>query len=204
MVLIRWSGMPHCTAAVAAPMRKLWLENCPGIPAPCNTNWMKDTDENELKADHGCRWAGDVNMPGWTKLDRARPRYMKHPWGNKSFLELLMHTQRLEGLTSTSTCESWTVKWMDGSKAELTINSPALRNPKKPRQQAAHSMTCSELWVSKERWINRMRWAVTGWRCGRVEPWWRLMPRRRRWSWRQFTKGSGKPWSMCKDRIAER
>ena len=47
--------------------------------------------------------------------------------------------------------------------------SPALRNPKKPRQQEAHSMTCSKLWVSKERWIICMRSAVTGLRCGRVE-----------------------------------
>ena len=51
----------------------------------------------------------DVNMPGWPKLDRARPRYMKHPWGNRSFLELLMYTQRPEGLTSTSTSK---LKWL--------------------------------------------------------------------------------------------
>ena len=173
MVLIRWSGMLHCAAAVAAPMWKLWRENCglktaQGFPPPVTQTGWRKTDENELKADHGCRWTGnqmralkDVNMPGWPKLDRARPRYMKHPWGNRSFLELLMHTQRLEGLTST--CKSWTVKWMDGSKVELTINSPALRNPKKPRQQAAHSMMCSELWVSKERWIIRMRSGVVVW-----------------------------------------
>ena len=122
-----------------------------------------------------------------------RPRYMKHPWRKGSVLEVLMHTCWLEGFTSASTCKSWTVKWMDGSKAQLTVNSPAQRNPKKPRQQATHSMMCSELWASKERWIIRMRSVVTGWRCGRDEPWWRLMPRRRRWSWRQFTKGSGKP-----------
>ena len=163
MVLIRWYGMPHCAAAIAAPMRKLWLENCQGFPPPVTQTGWRKTGENELKADHGCRWTGDqmralkdVNMPGWPKLDRARPRYMKHPWGNRSFWELSMHMQRLEGLTSTSTCKLWTVKWMDGSKVELTINSPALRNPKKPRQRAAHSMTCSELWVSKERWIIRM------------------------------------------------
>ena len=51
----------------------------------------------------------DVNMPGWPKLDRARSRYMKHTWGNRSFLELLMYTQRLEGLTSTSTSK---LKWL--------------------------------------------------------------------------------------------
>ena len=133
-----------------------------------------------------------------------RPRYLKHPWRSGSVFELLMHTRRLEGLTSAPIWKSWKVKWMDGSEVELTVNSPALRNPKKPRQQAAHRMTCFELWVSKERWINRVRSAVTGWRCGRVEPWWRLMLRRRRWSWRQFTNGSEKPRSMCKDRIAER
>ena len=146
-------------------------------------------------------------MPGWPKLDREGPDHasgiLKHPWRNGSVLGLLMLTQRLEGLTSASTCKSWMVKWMDGSKVELTVNSPALRNSKKPRQQAAHSMTCSELWASKERWIICRMLAVTGWRCGRVGPWWGLMPRRRHWSWRQFTKGSGKPWSMCKDRIAE-
>ena len=131
-------------------MRKLWLENCQGFPPPVTQTGWRKTDENELKADHGCRWTGDQM--------RAVKDWTEHASGiwNRSFLELLMHMQRLEGLTSTSTCKSWTVKWMDGSKVRLTINSPALRNPKKPRQQAAHSMTCSELWVSKERWIIRM------------------------------------------------
>ena len=146
----------------SGPNAKTVASKLPGIPAPCNTDWMKEDRRERVK---GRPWSPtgdqmralkDVNMPGWPKLDRARPRYMKHPWGNRSFLELLMHMQRLEGLTSTSTCKSWTVKWMDGSKVRLTINSPALRNPKKPRQQAAHSMTCSELWVSKECWIIRM------------------------------------------------
>ena len=215
MVLIRWSGIPHCSAVVAAPMRKLWPENCPEITAPCKTDWMQDDRRERVK---GRPWMsmnrGPDESPRRCKYARMaeigqrgawpRPRYMKHSWRSGSVFELLMHTRRLEGLTSASICKSWTVKWMDGSKVELTVNSSALKNPKKPRQQAAHSMTCSELWVSKERWINRMRWAVTGWRCGKVEPWWRLMPLRRCWSWRQFSKESGKPWSMCKDRIAER
>ena len=62
------------------------------------------------------------------------------------------------------------VKWMDGSKVQLTVNSPARRNRKKLRQQAAHSMMCSEFWASKECCIIRMKSAVTGWRCGRDEP----------------------------------
>ena len=119
---------------------------------------------------HQCKYArmAEIGQRG----ARPRPRYIKHPWRNGSVLELLMCTRRLEGLTS--------VKWMDGSKAQLTVNSPAHRNPKKPRQHAAHSMMCSELWASKERWIIRIRSAATGWRCGRDEPRWRLMPRRRR------------------------
>ena len=212
---MRWSGMPHCAAVVAAPMRKLWPEKSPGIPAPCKTDWMKEDRRERVK---GWPWVsmkrGPDEGPRQCKYVRIAeigqrgtwpcPRYMKHPWWKGSVLELLMCTRRLEGLTSASTCKSWTVKWMDGSKAQSTVNSPAQRNPKKPRQQAAHSMMCSELWASKERWIIRMRSAVTGWRCERDEPWWCLMPWRRRWSWRQFNKGLGKPWSMCKDRIAER
>ena len=147
MVLIRWSGMPHCAAVVAAPMRKLWPEKCPRIPAPCNTDWMKEDGRERVKGrpwvsmnkgpDEGprrCKYArmAEIRQRGaW-----PRPRYMKHRRRNGLVLELLMHTRGLEGLTSASTCKSWVVKWMDGSKVKLTVNSPALRNPQIPRQQA--------------------------------------------------------------------
>ena len=153
-------------------------------------------------------WRGPLKMQKQPNLDRKGPDHAPGIWHipgrNGSVLEVMMQMERLEGLTSASTCKSWTVKWIDGSKVELTVNSPALRNPKKPRQQAAHSMSCSEFWVPHAYYPAFLGSAVNGWHCGRVEPWWLLMPRRKRWSWRQFTKGSGKPWSMCKDHIAER
>ena len=126
-----------------------WLAQQHNPAMSPHTN-LKGPPSHGTKARRRGSWLGDA------QAHNGQTRYMKHPWGNRSFLELSMHMQRLEGLTSSSTCKSWTVKWMDGSKVELTINSPALRNPKKPRQQAAHSMTCSELWVSKECWIIRM------------------------------------------------
>ena len=139
MVLIRWSGMPHCAAVVAAPMRKLWLENCRGIPAPCNTDWMKEDRRERVKGwpwvsmkkgpDEGPRRCKYAKMAAIGQREAwPRPRYIKHPWRNGSVLELLMRTCRLEGLTSASTCKSWMVKWMDGSKVQLTVNSPALGN----------------------------------------------------------------------------
>ena len=127
-------------------MRPWWQPQCEscgwktaeGFRLPVTQTGWRKTDENALKADHGCRWKrdqtralADVNMPRWPKLDREawpRPRYIKHPWRNGSVLELLMRTCRLEGLTSASTCKSWMVKWMDGSKVQLTVNSPALGN----------------------------------------------------------------------------
>ena len=139
MVLIRWSGMPHCAAVVAAPVWKLWLENWRGIPAPCNTDWMKEDRRERVKGwpwvlmkkgpDEGPRRCKYAKMAEIGQREAwPRPRYIKHPWRNGSVLELLMRTCRLEGLTSASTCKSWMVKWMDGSKVQLTVNSPALGN----------------------------------------------------------------------------
>ena len=80
--------------------------------------------------------------------------------------------------------------WVNGG------NSPALRNPKKPRQQAVHCMTYSKLWVSKECWIICMRSAVTGWRCRRVEPRWHLMPWRIRWISNLVIYRTATPWPL--------
>ena len=147
MVLIRWSGilMSHCAAVVVALMWKLWPENCPGIPDPCNTDWMKKDRRERVT---GRPWVSMNRRPDegprickYTRMAEIgqrgawpRSRYMKYPWRNGSVFELLRHTRGLEGLTSASTCKSWTVKWMDGSKVELTVNSPAPENPKRPRQ----------------------------------------------------------------------
>ena len=50
------------------------------------------------------------------------------------------------------------------------VNSPALMNPKKPRQKAAHSITRSKVSVSCDQrvWILRRMAGVIVWRLGCV------------------------------------
>ena len=47
-------------------------------------------------------------------------------------MEDLMWTLKLEGFTRESACRLLTDRWTLGSNVELTVNSPAHTNPKKP------------------------------------------------------------------------
>ena len=129
---------------------------------------------------------------------------MSQPTRKGSVFEHLIWTPKHVGSTKESACTSATVKWILGSNGEFAVNSPALRKPKKPRQHAAQSMTWSQEFRSKERWMTFKRSIVMG-RCFEVdEPCTCFMPRSSRCSCRQLIRGSGKPLSMWMDRTALR
>ena len=64
---IKWSGTPLRAATVAAPMRKLWLEKLPGMPAATIIWWIQLVSKLETRAGHpGAGRRGHLNFPYWT------------------------------------------------------------------------------------------------------------------------------------------
>ena len=117
-----------------------------------------------------------------------------------------MKTRKLCGFVEESTLRSAGVKSTEELNEMFVVNSPARRDPKKLRQQAANNMTLSGLDKSNDWCRTPMTSAVTGWRRGGFEPWWRLIPLKRRWSWRQLERGldSHSQWGESELPIEER
>lgn len=95
---------------------------------------------------------------------------------------------RHDGFNKRSICRSRTDGWISGLKGELTVNSPAQRKPKRPTQQAAHSITWSELLRSKAFWRSLINSIV----IGRRDPCTHLMPRGSPCNRRKLPHGSGR------------
>lgn len=90
------------------------------------------------------------------------PRKMKQPCQKGLVFAHLMNTLKLSRFFKESTCRSAIVRCTAGSKGPFIVNSPALRNLKKPKQQASHSMTLSGVEKSKELCTMAQRSAVKG------------------------------------------
>ena len=144
----------------------------------------------------------------WTAQRGVRPTpiWRKQPVRNGSVLEALILTRMQMGTALTSTAKSSTWRWWEAWKLsrEGTVNSDERKKPKYARVQAAQNMHWSGKTKSKDRKMISSMWSVTGRPWAMVEPCWRLMPHTTRCKRRQFWRGSGKPSSMCRDRMAGR
>ena len=79
------------------------------------------------------------------RSDDTLPMNSMIPWRNGSVFEAFSLTLITVGLAGSLTATSPHAKWVDASKLESlgTVSSPALTNPKKAKQQAAHNITMS-------------------------------------------------------------
>ncbi len=139
----------------------------------------------------------------------VHPKCSTNPDPNGSVFEHLSRTcmcvgEECESTDTSHTCSILVVN----ADCDGQVNSPALRNPKKPRQKAAQSMKWSDERVSCDHAsrILLSRAGVMGSLFGRGV----IIPTRRKpfsaYSRRGKCKveGSGSPLIMCKCRIAQR
>ena len=155
-VWIRWSGTPACAAAVAASMRKLWLEKLPRTPVEPKIR-LRHVDSssrvrgwpfsriNKGPSPHPRRWR-NASTAFTTQIGlRPRPMKIKQPFRNGSVFEAFMLTRSEVGWENVSAAISATVKCTAGEKADSdgTVNSDDLRKPKKAKQQAAQNIKWS-------------------------------------------------------------
>lgn len=119
-----------------------------------------------------------------------------------SVFEQLMNIQKLWGFRGESTWMSANIKWKVGLNELFTVNSPALRNPKKPRQLVVQSTTLSGFqWPMTKNYKicgHRLTWREIGTKkqkrisvpslAGR-----RSWPEWKGWSWQQNSKNW--PWA---------
>ena len=148
------TGTPQAAAVVAAPILKL----CPAYfdgskPAEDSAFRSCDTRADRVKARPSLkRKRGPSPMPRTTKYDNTAatghsfdpvfPTWMVTPRRKGSVLDCLIRTEMASGFSLLFTATSLTVRCCSGSKSQTSgaDNSPDLRKPKKPRQEAAHSI----------------------------------------------------------------
>ena len=121
---------------MAAPMRKLWLEKFPAIPAAamiCLSHWVRRPWESGRPSWRQNKGPGE--LPLWERYAivagtaqsgwRPRPIWMSEPLQKGSVLDALILTRIQEGEDGASTAISRTVKWIKSKKlAKLgTVNS---------------------------------------------------------------------------------
>ena len=135
--------MPFLAATVAAPIRKLWLEKLPLIPAEdkmsrnyevskardkgrLSRNRNKGPGASPLRVKYASR--GRIAQRGNSPLPMCR----KQPLRNGSVFEALMRSRKHDGDDMESIAISASPKWMEGEKLARfgTVNSAERRKPK--------------------------------------------------------------------------
>ena len=147
---MRWSGRPFLAVVVAVPIWKLWSENFQGMPADCRVLCRKEDSWSAILVDkersgawpvemklvcqrnHGTKWEGIATQEDKTALTEGVSLWILDKYSETLsicggiYLDI-SHCQVQSRIKSFIYCK------------------PALRNLKKPRQQAAQSMALSGL-----------------------------------------------------------
>ena len=169
IVWIKWSGIPLCAATVAAPMRKLWDENLPGIRAEV---MICQSQSVRLVRVRGCQDQCEWSSLAWT--DQS--------WSPRSVCTWKMALRKSPPWHPGHSNEG---KKRHAQKAKLPQGTSS---PKTSWSGRPRSRDCQIISINKS--------SVIGNHVEEGVPRQRLIPRTTLCRQRQSASGSGNPWSM--------